>query len=89
MNTLNNFEKLLIFIFFIFAFLFIFFCSIPNFKTELFFFIIFEVFIFQKDYQDAKNEINELKNKNLGSKASIRDLKSLEESVLINVFDYG
>lgn len=37
---------------------------------------------FQKDFQDIKNELTDLNAKNLGSKASIRDLKNLEDNLL-------
>lgn len=37
---------------------------------------------FQKDFQDIKNELADLNSKNLGSKASIRDLKNLEDNLL-------
>ena len=40
---------------------------------------------FQKDFQDIKSELFEINNKNMGTKASIRDLKSLEDNVFVKI----
>ena len=40
---------------------------------------------FEKDFQDIKNELIDINAKSLGNKASIRDLKSLEDNFLIKI----
>lgn len=40
---------------------------------------------FEKDFQDIKNELIDINAKSLGNKASIRDLKSLEDNLLIKI----
>ena len=40
---------------------------------------------FEKDFQDIKSELININNKSLGNKASIRDLKSLEDNLLIKI----
>lgn len=39
----------------------------------------------QKDFQDVKNELMEINAKSLGNKASIRDLRSLEDNFIMKI----
>ena len=39
----------------------------------------------QKDFQDVKSELMEINAKSLGTKASIRDLKTLEDNLLLKI----